>query len=111
MSVEIQLTDKYWLVSDSHSWAIAEPITRIRTDTKTGEKKHSSEWKQLSWHLTVADACQACFERTLRESDAKSWQDLRELALRTASQLCTATQCVDQYQTVGQGATTLQRLS
>ena len=103
MAVEIQLTDQYWLVSDTHSWAIAQPVVRVRKDKKTGKVTHSPEWKQLSWHLTVADACQACLERVTRESDVEDWGSLQELACRTAAQLRTATQCVDQYQTVGQG--------
>lgn len=111
MAVEIQLTDKYWLTSDTHSWALAERKWRTWKDKKTGEQAEGWVMVGSSWHLTVEDVCQAALERELRSSDARTLQELAESARRAREKLSEAIQRIDQYQTVGQGATTLQRLS
>ena len=100
MAVEIQLTEKYWLVSDAHSWALAMKINRIRRDKKTGEQLNVTEYRQLTWHATVEQVCQAALERQLRHSDVRTLEELRELAVATAAELRTATQCVDSYSAV-----------
>ena len=102
MAVEIQLTEKWWLTSDTHSWELAERKWRTWKDKKTGEQREGWVMVASSWHLTVAYVCQAAFEQGLRKSDAKTLEELSELARRTRQNLLEATQGLDQYQTVGQ---------
>lgn len=66
MSVEIQLTDKYWLVSDAHSCALATRVERSRKDKRTGETRTAKEYRQQSWHATVEQVCQAAHSDAMR---------------------------------------------
>ena len=95
MSVEIQLTDKWWLVSDTHSWELAERKWRTWKDKKTGQQREGWVFIGNSWHPTIEDVCRACLEKELRSSDAKSLEELRQIARSTKDMLVAATQGLD----------------
>ena len=92
MGVEIQLTDRYWLVSDRYSWALA--VRKRYRDKATGELAYRLDMQ--TWHPTIGDACQACFQLELRQCDADSLKALAEYAEQARERLLQATQGIDQ---------------
>ena len=91
MSVEIQLTDKYWLVSDTYSWAIA-------VQRKSG--KTAGQFKQLAWFGSIGDLLESAYQRELRDSDAKTLEDLAKHAGETRHKLAQAVESLGSYQAV-----------
>ena len=97
MAVEIQLTNRYWLVSDTYSWALGQE--RFWRNSKTGERERRIEME--AWYGTIGDVLQGCYERELRLSDAKTLEDLARDAFETATRLRQATIGLDKLPQLG----------
>ena len=91
MAVEIQLTDRWWLTADKYSWALA--IWREWDNKITGERMRVLS--NQTWHPTIKDAIQACFDLELRQSEAASLKELADTATRLEQRLAQVTEGLD----------------
>ena len=72
------------IISDQHSWALAERRERTRHGRKV------TEWQPFLWYSSLEKACSGFVERSLRLSDAESLAEALADVDRAVAKLCAA---------------------
>ena len=71
--VQIQIDDKYWLISDEHSWKIG-----IMEDMEGEDGKFNIRFKPMATCTGIANALETYYSITLRASEAVTWNELKQ---------------------------------
>ena len=71
----IRIDNEFRIKSDPYQW-----ILQKSRYPETGKHKGELVWDSLTFHASIKQACDAYLERSLRHSDATSFNELRGIA-------------------------------